>query len=78
MKLFLPLVLHVAPLVPLFFGHPYGAVALLLFVLLCYIKVFKLRQQLLDLAAQGGDPKQEVSIQNALHRWLALTFLKRS
>ncbi len=70
--------LHVAWIVPLFLGRPYLAVAMLLFVSLCYIKVFKFRQQLADLVARGGDPREEATLQNALKRWQALTWLKNS
>jgi hypothetical protein len=61
---------------PFFFGRPYLAVALLLFVSLCYVKVFKFRQQLADLAERGGDPERKAVLLHALQRWQALTFLK--
>ncbi len=70
--------LHVAWIVPLFLGRPYLAVAMLLFVFLCYIKVFKFRQQLADLVARGGDAREEATLQNALKRWQAVTWLKNS
>jgi hypothetical protein len=71
-------VLHLAWILPLFWGRTYLAVALLLFVALCYIKVFKFRQQLADLSARGGDPKEEASLRHALKRWQSLTWLKDS
>ncbi|HYX39898.1 MAG TPA: hypothetical protein VE954_42930 [Oligoflexus sp.] len=68
--------LHVAWIIPLFWGRTSLAVAMLLFVGLCYIKVFKFRQQLSDLAARGGDSREEATLRNALKRWHALTWLK--
>jgi hypothetical protein len=73
---FVKVLLHVAWIIPLFWGRPYLAVAMLLFVGLCYIKVFKFRQQLSDLVARGGDPKEEASLRHALKRWQTLTWLK--
>ncbi len=70
--------LHVAWTIPLFLGRPYLAVAMLIFVLLCYIKVFKFRQQLAELVARGGDAREEATLQNALKRWQAVTWLKNS
>jgi hypothetical protein len=75
MNVFLKILVHVAPVFPLFWGRPYLAIALLLFLLLCYIKVFKLKQQLTDLSEQGGDPKVEASVRNAMKRWHSLTWL---
>lgn len=76
MMLMIKILLHVAWIIPLFWGRPYLAIALLLFVLLCYIKVFKFKQQLSDLAAKGGDPAAEASVRQALKRWHSLTWLK--
>jgi len=73
---FVKVLLHGAWILPLFWGRPYLAIAMLLLVLLCYVKVFKFRQQLTDLAARGGDPKDEASLRNALNRWQRLTWLK--
>lgn len=78
MMMVLRVLLHVAWIIPLFLGRPYLAVAMLLFVFLCYVKVFKFRQQLADLVARGGDPREEATLQNALKRWQALTWLKNS
>lgn len=78
MMIVIRVLLHVAWIIPLILGRPYLAVAMLLFVSLCYIKVFKFRQQLADLVARGGDPREEATLQNALKRWQALTWLKNS
>ena len=69
------LAVHISPFIPLFYGRRAMAIALLLFVLLCYIKVFKLKQLLKDQSAKGGNPKEEASIRGALKRWQALTYL---
>lgn len=74
MKQFLRILLHISPLLPLVLGYTYGAIALGLFVGLCYVKVFKLRQQALDYAAKG-DVKQEESVRKALTLWRSCTFL---
>jgi hypothetical protein len=76
MKIVIRVLLHVAWIVPFFFGRPYLAVAMLLLVLLCYVKVFKFRQQLADLAERGGDSERKAVLLNALQRWQALTWLK--
>jgi hypothetical protein len=73
---FVKVFLHGAWILPLFWGRTYLAIAMLLLVLLCYIKVFKYRQLLTDLAARGGDPQEEASLRHALKRWQALTWLK--
>lgn len=78
MMIVVRVLLHVAWIVPLLLGRPYLAVAMLLVVFLCYVKVFKFRQQLADLLARGGDPQQETTLRNALQRWQALTWLKNS
>ena len=69
--------LHLSPLLPLFMGHWSLAAALFLFVILSYIKVFKLKQQLLDLSSHGGDSIKEASIQKILDRWISLTYLAK-
>ncbi len=69
--------LHISPLIPWYYGRQSLAGAVLLFVLLCYIKVFKLRQQLADQRTKGGNPREEASIEGALKRWLALTYLPK-
>jgi hypothetical protein len=76
MMIVIRVLLHVAWIVPFFFGRPYLAVAMLLLVLLCYVKVFKFRQQLADLAERGGDSERKAVLLNALQRWQALTWLK--
>jgi hypothetical protein len=78
MMIVIRVLLHVAWIVPFFFGRPYLAVAMLLLVLLCYVKVFKFRQQLADLAERGGDSERKAVLLNALQRWQALTWLKNS
>ena len=78
MKNVIRVLVHGAWIVPLVLGRPYLAVALLLFVFLCYVKVFKFRQQLADLAERGADPQKEATLRHALQRWQALTFLKNS
>lgn len=78
MKRVLPVLVHLSPLIPLYYDRRALAGALLLFVLLCYIKVFKLKQMLADQVAKGGNPREEASIQGALKRWRALTFLAES
>lgn len=78
MKIVIRVLLHGAWIVPFFFGRPYLAVAMLLLVLLCYVKVFKFRQQLADLAERGGDPERKAVLLHALQRWQALTWLKDS
>ena len=78
MLIVIRVLLHVAWIVPLLFGRPNLAIAMLLFVFLCYVKVFKFRQQLADLVAGGGDPQKEATLQNALKRWQAVTWLKNS
>ncbi len=67
--------LHISPLIPLYLGRQSMAMAVILLVLLCYIKVFKLRQQLVDLASRGADPKLDASLRKSLHRWHSLTYL---
>jgi len=67
--------LHISPLIPLYLGLHSLGIAVLLLVLLCYIKVFKLRQQLVDLASRGGDTKLEASLRKALQFWHSLTYL---
>jgi hypothetical protein len=78
MMLVIRVLLHVAWIVPLVLGRPYLAIAMLLFVFLCYVKVFKFRQQLADLSARGGHPKEEIAVRKALQRWQSLTWLKPS
>jgi hypothetical protein len=78
MKLVIRVFLHVAWVIPLFLGRPYLSIALLLFVFLCYVKVFKFRQQLADLSDRGGDPKEEAALRQALLRWQSLTWLKQT
>lgn len=70
------ILLHLSPLIPVALGRMNIGAIMLLFLLLCYIKTFKLRQQILELAAKGAKPEELASYQNALKRWHALTFLK--
>lgn len=78
MMIVIRVLLHVAWIAPLILGRPYLAIAMLLFVFLCYVKVFKFRQQLADLSARGGGLHEQAAVQNALKRWQALTWLKNS
>ena len=76
MKQILRVLLHLSPIVPLAMNYRYGAVALALLVGLCYVKVFKLRQEAIDSAAKGNS-QREASVRKLLGFWQGLTFLGR-
>jgi hypothetical protein len=76
----LPVLFHLTPLVPLFWGRYYGALAMLLGVALPYIKVAKLRTYaaLLEGADEplSGKAQEELRLLRlSIARWRALTFL---
>lgn len=79
MRFFLPSLTHVFPLVPLALGKPYVALAAALFVVVSYIKVFKLRaiaQALENHQAASTVVAAEIkSVRAAQRRWHRLTFL---
>lgn len=68
----LRILIHIAPLAIFLSGHVYLAVAALLFVGVCYIKVKKLSNQVTE--AQDGEEK--ASLLKARKLWLSLTFLR--
>ncbi len=79
MKNIIRIIWHTLPLIPIFLHLWYAAFALILLVLLAYIKTQKLAisiaalnsQPSLSLAAQ----KEVLALQRVRARWLALTFL---
>ncbi len=75
MKYLAALIFHLLPLIPLFFGFHYLAVATALLVGLAYIKVYKLKLQEEEMAKKSlGKP--DPTIQKAIEFWERLTFLK--
>ena len=72
---------HLLPLVPAWYGRPYGVIAAVLFVALPYIKVFKLRadREFYEGKRTGQDDvrleKEIMGLTTAIRRWQALTFL---
>lgn len=70
MEIIIKLMVHLLPLVPLVMGYPYAAFATFLAVVLCYVKVKKLEQQILD--SREDDP----SLHRARNFWRRLTFMR--
>lgn len=66
--------LHISPVIPLVYGRLFLTLAFVLLVALAYIKTLKLRTQLEDAKARGGDDKQLAGIQRTLQFWRQLTF----
>lgn len=66
--------LHISPVIPLVYGRLFLTLALILLVALAYIKTLKLRTQLEDAKARGGDDKQIAGIERTLKFWRQLTF----
>lgn len=66
--------LHISPVVPLVYGRLFLTLALILLVALAYIKTLKLRTQLDDAKARGGDDKQIAGLERTLKFWRQLTF----
>lgn len=86
----LPILYHLIPLVPLVMGRPYATIAALILVAVPYLKVQKLKAQLLllqqndlgrsrtqGLAAQGL-AKEKAALQRTIRLWEAVTFFKVS
>lgn len=67
-------VLHISPVIPLVYGRLFLTLALILLVALAYIKTLKLRTQLDDAKARGGDDKQIAGLERTLKFWRQLTF----
>lgn len=66
--------LHISPVIPLVYGRLFLTLALILLVSLAYIKTLKLRTQLDDAKARGGDDKQIAGLERTLKFWRQLTF----
>lgn len=75
MQSLIRILFHLLPLVPLAFGLKAVAVATLLLVVLAYIKVKKLEQQLADLKLKGVPSREIEAIEATKNFWKNLTFL---
>ncbi len=70
-----PLLFHLLPLVPLFFGFKWLALATLFLVIVSYVKVKKIEQQIRDLQQKKGPADEIAALEKAQSFWLGLTFM---
>ncbi|MFY7928274.1 MAG: hypothetical protein ACOVS5_05345 [Oligoflexus sp.] len=69
---------HLLPLLPLAFGLHWLALATSLLVLVSYVKVMKIEQQISDLQRKNAHPDELASLERTRRFWLGLTFLKQA
>lgn len=72
-----PALFHLLPLLPFAFGFQWLAIATLLLVLVSYIKVKKINQQIADLESRKGSSEERAALERTRNFWLGLTFLKK-
>ncbi len=73
----LKIAFHLLPLLPLYLGKYYFTAALVVLVIVAYIKCFKLRTQLLILQEAAAPNEESIRMtRKLLARWEALCFLK--
>lgn len=71
----LKIFIHLSPLIPSYFGRYYLTLALVLAVLMIYVKCYKIRaeiERMLDLGEVS--PKELERMQQLLRRWESLSF----
>lgn len=68
---------HLIPLVGFYLDKPYLGIALVLLVVLCYVKVMKINAELNHLESKGlTDNENYASLKGTLKFWLKFTFLR--
>ena len=73
----LRLIIHLAPIGPLFFEAYFFSVALVLLVFMTYVKTFKIEQQIEDVKNNEASEGEVSELLKLRDRWKALTYLKR-
>lgn len=73
-----PTLFHLLPILPFAFGLKWLGVATILLVLVSYIKVKKLDQQIADLRARKGSSEEVAALEQTRNFWLGLTFLRKN